>query len=175
MEWLLPQLLALSDEIVRISKEEVTTDERQDPDGHVDQKAPAPIVGVRYPTAQGRTDDMGAISTAEPNIVMATPCLSRGKASSEYPLTAGLQTAARETLDDAWNSRTGSADAETGPGPRSAQQRTGEGEVTVIDVVRGRSCTIWRRASQLVRRRSAGCSALASKVLVITHLASSAA
>ena len=32
---------------------------------------------------------------------MATPCLSRGKASSSYPLTAGLQTTTRETLDDA--------------------------------------------------------------------------
>ena len=40
-------------------------------------------VSVIQPPKVGPT--MGAISTAKPNSVMATPCLSRGKASSNIP------------------------------------------------------------------------------------------
>src|SRR5208337_1080709 len=100
MERLFPQLRTLGDEIIRISKQEITTGERQDTDGHVDQKAPAPIVSVRYPTAQGRTDHRrDQHSKAEQRHCCALPFPREGV--QQYPLAAGLQTAARETLDDA--------------------------------------------------------------------------
>ena len=52
-ERLLSQLGTLGDEIVWLAKQEITSDERQETDRHVDQKDPAPRVGVGYPAAQG--------------------------------------------------------------------------------------------------------------------------
>src|SRR5208337_4703130 len=100
IERLLPQLRTLGDKIIRIAKHGVTCAERYDADGNVDQKAPAPIVSVRYPTAQGRTHHRrDQHSKAEQRHGYALPFPREG--IQQYPLTAGLQTAARETLDDA--------------------------------------------------------------------------
>ncbi len=57
MERLLPQLHSLGDKIIRVSELGITPGECQETDGHVDQKDPPPVVLVRYPAAQGRTDD----------------------------------------------------------------------------------------------------------------------
>src|SRR5271155_2013482 len=117
MERLLAQLRTLGDEIVRISKQEVTTGERHDPDGHVDQEAPAPVVSVRYPTAQGRPDDgRDQHGKSEQRHCHALPFPREGV--QQYPLTAGLQAAARETLDGA------EQDQLTQTAGQSAQQRT---------------------------------------------------
>src|SRR6516164_6512293 len=120
MERLLAQLRTLGDEIIRIAKHGVTCAERYDADRHVDQKAPAPIVSVGYPTAQGRADDgRDQHGKAEQRHGYALPFPRKGV--QQYPLTTGLQTTARETLDGA------EQDQLTQTASQSAQQRT-EGE-----------------------------------------------
>src|SRR5271155_1333796 len=100
MKRLLLQLRTMGDEIIRIAKHDVTCAERCDADGHVDQEAPAPIVSVRYPAAQGRAEHRrDQHGKAEQCHGSALPLPREGV--EQYPLTAGLQTAARETLDDA--------------------------------------------------------------------------
>ena len=99
MERLLLQFRTLGDEIIRIAKHDVTCAERRDADRHVDQEAPAPIVSVRYPTAQGRADHRrNQHGKAEQRHCHALPFPREGV--EQYPLTAGLQTAAGESLDD---------------------------------------------------------------------------
>ena len=100
VERLLAQLGAPGDEIIRVAKHDVTGAERCDADRHVDQKAPAPIVSVCEPTAQGRTDDgRYQHGKAEKRHCHALPFPREGV--QQYALTAGLQTAARKTLNDA--------------------------------------------------------------------------
>ena len=53
---LLPQLNALSDQIIRVAKRGPTCGERQETDRHVDQEDPPPRTGIRDPAPQGRTD-----------------------------------------------------------------------------------------------------------------------
>ena len=100
MERLLSQFRTLGDKIVRIAKQGVASAKRQETDGHVDQKHPAPIVSVRYPTAQGRTDhrrDQHSKAEQRHGYALLFP----REGVQQHSLAAGLQTAARETLDDA--------------------------------------------------------------------------
>jgi hypothetical protein len=56
-KWLPLQLLAFFHEIVRVAENGVTSGERHEPERHIDQKYPAPVILVSQVTAQGRTDD----------------------------------------------------------------------------------------------------------------------
>src|SRR6516164_4552409 len=117
MERLLSQLRALGDEIIRIAKQGVATGERQKTDRHIDQKDPAPRVGVGYPTTEGRTDDWRDQGSK------AKQChryalLFRRESVEQHSLAAGLQTTARQTLHHAKQDQLTEA-----PG-HSAQKRT---------------------------------------------------
>src|SRR6516225_6375702 len=100
MERLLPQLCTLGDEIIWVAKQGITSGECQETGRHVDPKDPAPRVGVRYPAAQRRTDyRRNQSSETEQGHRHA---LFFGRESVEqHPLTARLQTAARQTLNHA--------------------------------------------------------------------------
>src|SRR6516162_6812130 len=100
MERLLPQLRSLGDKIVRIAKQHIATGERQKTDRHVDQKDPPPRVGVGYPAPQGRTDDWRN-QGGEAKQGHRYALLFDREGVEQHPLTARLQTAARQALDHA--------------------------------------------------------------------------
>ena len=88
------------DKILRVAKHGVAPGKRQKTDRHVDQKDPSPVVRVRYPAAEGRTDDRrDQRRQAEQRHRHAL--LFPREGVQQHPLAAGLQTAARQTLDDA--------------------------------------------------------------------------
>jgi hypothetical protein len=100
MERLLPQLRTLGDEIVWLAKQGITSGECQETDRHVDQKDPAPRVGVRYPAAQGWADDrrnQGSEAKQRHRDALLFP----RKGIKQYALAAWLQTAACQALDHA--------------------------------------------------------------------------
>src|SRR6516162_652848 len=100
MEWLLSQLNALGGEIIRIAKQRVTPGERQDTDRYVDQKYPAPRVGVRYPPTEGRTDDRRD-QRSESKERHRYTLLFRRESVEQHSPAARLQTTARQALNHA--------------------------------------------------------------------------
>ncbi len=97
---LLLQLAALGDEIVRVAELGITAGKYQDPDGHVDQEDPSPTVLVGDPSPERRADnrrDEGRQAKERHRNALLFP----GEGVQQHALAAGLQTAARQALDNA--------------------------------------------------------------------------
>ena len=95
-----PQLRTLFHKIFRVAEKGVTSGKRQKTDRHIDQKDPPPLVLVRQPATQGRTDDrreQGRQAEQRHRHALLFP----REGVEQNRLAAGLQTAACQTLDDA--------------------------------------------------------------------------
>src|SRR4029077_499545 len=67
---------------------------------HIDQKDPSPLVLIRQPATQGRTDNRREQGRQAEQRHRDALLFSR-EGIQEYGLTAGLQSATRQALDDA--------------------------------------------------------------------------
>ena len=94
------QLRPLFHEIFRVAEKGVTSAKRQETDWHIDQKDPAPLILVRQPAAQGRTDDRRQQGRQAEQRHRHALLFSR-EGVQQNGLTAGLQTAPCQTLNDA--------------------------------------------------------------------------
>src|SRR5271170_3480969 len=83
--------------MVWITQQRITAGKRQETDRHVDQKDPAPRVGVGYPAAQGWADDRRD-QHREAKQRHRDALLFDRKRVEQYALAARLQTAARQPL-----------------------------------------------------------------------------
>ena len=95
-----PQLRPLFHKIFRVAEKGVTSAKCHETDRHIDQKDPPPLVLVRQPAAQGRTDDWREQGCKAEQCHRHALLLAR-KGVKEYALTAGLQTTTCQTLNDA--------------------------------------------------------------------------
>ena len=125
----LPQLAALGDEIVRVAELGIAGGKYQGPDRHVDQEDPSPTVLVRDPSAEGRADhrrDQGGEAKERHRNAL----LFRGEGVQQHALAGGLQTAAREALDDAEQDQL--AEAAGHPAQRGSQGEYGDRQQEVV-------------------------------------------
>src|SRR5277367_304952 len=86
--------------MVWITQQRITAGKRQETDRHVDQKDPAPRVGVRYPATQGWADNR-CNQGSETEQGHRHALFFGRKSVEQYSLAAWLQAAARQALDHA--------------------------------------------------------------------------
>jgi hypothetical protein len=95
-----PQLRPLFHKIFRVAEKGVTSAKCQKADRHIDQKDPPPLVLVSQPATERRTDDRREQGRQAEQRHRHALLFSR-ESIQENGLTAGLQTATRQALDDA--------------------------------------------------------------------------
>ena len=95
-----PQLPPLFHKIFRVAEKGVTSGKRQETDRHIDEKDPPPLILVRQPATERRTDDWRQQGRQAEQRHRHALLLAR-EGVEEYGLTAGLQTATCQTLNDA--------------------------------------------------------------------------
>jgi hypothetical protein len=100
MEWPSPELRALFHEIFRIAEQGITSSKGQETDRHIDQKDPPPLVLVRQPAAERRTDDRREQGRQAEQRHRHALLFAR-EGVQQNGLTAWLQAAACQTLKDA--------------------------------------------------------------------------
>src|SRR5262249_57796547 len=94
------QLRTLLRKIIRIPEQSVTPSKCQKTDRDVDVEHPAPRIAVRYPTAEGRTDDrrqQGSQAEQRHRYALLLP----REGVQQHALAGRLKTAARQALHHA--------------------------------------------------------------------------